>query len=326
VGRLVEVSSPPHGSQAPPVALFVYRRHHELERTLQCLRDCGVQSLHVFSDGAADPEAARDVELVRDRLAGIDWIDAKLVEHPVNLGLSRSIRSGLDGLFREHETVVVIEDDVCVAPEFYDYARSALAHYREEPHVAGVTGLRYPFDPRPLQRYEFDVFHSPRFSSWAWATWRDRWQGFEFDLAVLRERIAASPGFDPARAGADMPGMIVAAVLDETLGGSWDVVCAANMLLQGTSFVTPTWNMVENSGLEHGTHADGAPAWELSWETRPPQWPPAPLRFASVGYDESVLAAYRRFFAGDLGGGPLRRTGGSIARWREARRLRSRFG
>ena len=255
-------------------------------------------------------------------LRGIDWIEPEILERRENRGLSRSIRDGLDRVFEDHGSAIVIEDDVCVAPGFYDYARLALGRYEDEPAVAGITGLRYPFSRDVLVDYPYDVFMSPRFSSWGWATWRDRWPAFEFDPAALRARIAGARAFDPAIAGADMAPMIEAAIVNETLGGSWDVACATNMLLDGRYFVTPTWNMVENSGLEHGTHADGAPQWELTWEEGPAGWPGAPLRFAPPVLDEGVLGEYRRFFAGDLTGGPLARSGAAIARWRAARRLR----
>jgi hypothetical protein len=315
------VSSPE--AQRPvraPVVLFAYRRHEQLARTLRCLRAGLIEKLYVFSDGPADPSAADDVELVRQLLRAIDWTEVELVEHPANLGLSRSVRSGLDRVFADHDAAVVIEDDVCVSPEFYDYACQALEHYRHEPRVAGVTGLRYPFDRRALDGYGYDVFHSPRFSSWAWATWRDRWHAFEFDPGTLRERIRASTGFEPDEAGADMAAMVLDAVVTERLAGSWDVVCATNMLLDHRLFVTPTWNMVENGGLEVGTHAHGLPSWDLAWESPPAHLGSGGVRFAPVALDERVLAGYRRFFSE---GGRLTRATGALSRWRTDRRLRS---
>ncbi len=87
------------GSVETPAALFVYRRHRELERTLSCLRAAGIERLYIFSDGPADALSAADVDKVRVRLAAIDWIEPTLIEHPQNLGLSRSIRTGLDRVF-----------------------------------------------------------------------------------------------------------------------------------------------------------------------------------------------------------------------------------
>ncbi len=277
-----------------PVALFVYRRHDLLPRTLECLREAGVDALYVFSDGPPDEAASADVQRVREGIAAINWITPVVFERERNFGLSESIRSGLDWLFERHDRAIVVEDDICVAPEFTAYARQALEHYRDTPAVAGVTGVRLPFNRRPLARYPYDVFQCPRFSSWGWATWGDRWRAFCFDAAELRREIEASTSFDPARAGADVPGMIQAAVVDETLHGSWDVVCNANMLLRGQYFVTPTWNMVENTGLASGTHSDRPPPWELHWE--PQHRPTREIRFAPVEESEPVLAAYRHFF------------------------------
>lgn len=309
-----------------PVALFVYRRHTQLPRTLECLRESGVRRLHVFSDGARDASDAQDVAQVRQVLRSVDWTEPVTVEHGENLGLSRSIGDGLDSLFETHEAVIVIEDDICVAPEFYDYARLALAHYEPARALAGITGLRYPFDRRVLRHYPYDVFLSPRFSSWAWATWRDRWQEFDFDADALRRRMGAADDFRPERAGADLPAMLHEAVVTESLGGSWDVMCAANMLLSGQYFLTPTWNMVENTGLSEGTHSSKAPPWELHWEQghRPDL---EEIRFCEPVPDETVLQEYRRFFARqDAGGGALTQARLAAARWRSTRRLRRAWG
>jgi len=91
----------------------------------------------------------------------------------------------LDWLFEGQEAAIVVEDDTCVAPEFYDY----------------------------------DLFFSPRFSSWAWATWRNRWQAFTFDRSFLRGQLAARKDLRPERAGAEMLWMIEHAVVDESRSG-----------------------------------------------------------------------------------------------------------
>jgi hypothetical protein len=318
----ITVRSEPSGVAPVPVALFVYRRHEQLPRTLDCLRAGGVEQLYVFSDGPRDAPAADDVARVRELVASLDWIEPITIERAENVGLSASIRSGLDQVFETHEATIVVEDDVCVAPEFYDYARLALRHYEGVELIAGVTGLRYPFDRAAFEGYPYDVFLSPRFSSWGWATWRDSWDGFCFDAASLRARIGTAESFRPERAGADMPGMIEAAVVSGTLTGAWDVFCATSMLLKDQYFVTPAWNMVQNTGLAEGTHADRAPRWELRWE--PDQRPRSNgIRFAPAEADEHVLREYRRFLARESAGrGALMHARVAAARWRTLRRLR----
>jgi len=320
------VSSESPGAVQVPVALFVYSRPRQLERTLECLRDGGVRELHVFSDGAKGEADAEGVAEVRRLLSGIDWTEPTVIERGENMGLSSSIRDGLDRLFQTHASAIVIEDDICVAPEFYEYASLALRRYEGERAVAGVTGMRCPFSRRAFDGYPYDVFMSPRFSSWAWATWRDRWREFDFDKSSLRRQIGAAAGFRPELAGADLPGMIHDAVVTESLKGSWDVVCAANMLLQGELFVTPAWNMVENTGLSEGTHASEDPPWQLRWE---PEHRPEPgaIRFAPPEQDEQVLQGYLQCFEHTAeGGSAIARARGSAARWRSRHRVRRAWG
>jgi hypothetical protein len=279
--------------------------------------------LYVFSDGARNEDDVEGVEKVREIVSTIDWTEPVVAAHEQNVGLSASIRSGMDSLLDVHDAAIVIEDDVCVAPEFYDYVRAGLWHYRDSERVAGITGLRYPFDRRVLADYPYDAFLSPRFSSWGWATWRDRWSEICFDRASLRRQISEAPAFEPERAGADMPGMVREAVVTETLTGSWDVVCAASMLLRGQYFLTPTWNMVENTGLDEGTHFDQAPHWELRWEPDHGPRPGGEIRFPPIETDERVLKEYRRFFAREgAGRGTLARARVAAARWRTMRRSR----
>ncbi|MCW3033861.1 MAG: glycosyltransferase and protein, partial [Solirubrobacterales bacterium] len=262
--------------------------------TLACLRGCGIGRLYVFADGPRNAGDTEGVAGVREVINGIDWTETVIVEHPENRGLSASIQAGLDMVFARHDAAVVIEDDIQVSPEFFAYACAALEHYASSQAVAGVTGLRLPFDPSVLTGYPYDVFLSPRFSSWAWATWRDRWQSFDFDAASLRRRIAAG-GLEARRAGADMPRMIDQAVVKETLGGAWDTFCATNMLLSGQSFITPAWNMVDYAGYEDGTHHSGEPDWKLHWEAERRPSSAEEIRFAPAEPDQRVLRAYLDF-------------------------------
>lgn len=271
-----------------PVVLFVYNRHQHLARTLDCLRNAGVTDLHIVSDGPRDEAALPGVKAVRNILRDIDWTSPSLVERPTNLGLSDSIRSGLAQVFEHHDRAIVIEDDVCVAPEFYEFMKHALTYYRDQPKIAGVTGLRFPFNRAVLRRHRYSVFATPRFCSWGWGTWKDRWRAFDFDAESLTAAITTSHSYDPDRAGGDLRGMISAAVLDQTLTGAWDVFCAANMLVRDEYFVAPVWNMVENTGFLDGTHFDAVPRWAPSWE---PGRTPKRILLGTDIFNEKIMRA-----------------------------------
>jgi hypothetical protein len=194
------------------------------------------------------------------------------VERDEHLGLSRSIRAGLDEVFAREERAVVIEDDIAVAPEFGRFVATALDRYAGEERVAGVTGVREPFARRWLRGHPYDAFMLPRFLAWGWATWAPAWRTFDFDADRLLERLRGA-SVRPQSGGADLAWMFRRTFVERTQTGAWDVYCMANMLLNDQLFVCPTWNMVENVGLETGTHLQST-RWRQPFE---PEYRPADL-------------------------------------------------
>lgn len=248
-----------------PTALFTYNRSQNLQRTLDCLKNNKIDILYIFSDGPKNEEDKQKIKEVRKILDQINWVKTEKFYQEENWGLSESVIFGVNKVFEKYDTIICIEDDVCVANEFYEYMKACLERYRDNAKIAGVTGLRYPFSRETFKNYSYDVFVAPRFSSWGWGTWRRFWETIDFN----RESIGKKIGFaklDTKPAGADMEGMIKA-LIDGSLHGGWDVYCGVTMLLNKQYFVYPTWNMVENTGLTEGTHSGPkAPPWRLRWE------------------------------------------------------------
>ena len=95
-----------------PVALFAYSRPDHLREALGCLRENGVPLVYAFSDGPGSPDKAPAVARVREMLREIDWCEVVLCERDTNLGLGRSILTGVSAVLREHQAAIVVEDDL----------------------------------------------------------------------------------------------------------------------------------------------------------------------------------------------------------------------
>jgi hypothetical protein len=250
-----------------PIALFAYNRPAHLAEALESLRGLSPPLLYVFCDGPRNTGEESAVAGVRALVEAIDWTDVRPVYRRQNLGLNRSIGEGLDAVFERHDRAIVIEDDVCVAPEFGAFAMACLDAYANEPRVAAITGMRYPFPLDAVGEYPYSAFFAPRFSSWGWATWRRAWQGFSRDVGEVAERVEAAGLRDHEMPG-DMPEML-RALRSGRLRGGWDVCLALSILAARQEVVWPTWNMVVNVGFESGTHAGSAPAWDPQFERAP---------------------------------------------------------
>jgi len=180
-----------HSSLAP-VALFVYKRPEHTQRTVGALRrnHLAQQSdLFVFADGAKNDASLKPVQAVRRFIRSIEGFKSvTIVERESNLGLSKSVITGVSQLCSEYGRVIAVEDDILTAPDFLTFLNSALERYAHEPKVFSVGGFNLPIVV-PAD-YSFDAFCSYRFMCWGWGTWRDRWEVTDWSVKDYPQFVA----------------------------------------------------------------------------------------------------------------------------------------
>jgi hypothetical protein len=279
-----------------PVAVFAFKRPDHLGHTLECLRAAGFRTLVGFSDGPRGPDDEEGVTRCREVLHAVDWADTEVVERPENMGSEASIVDGAARVLARSDRVLLLEDDMYVAPAYGPFVAAALDHYADEPRVAAVSGLRMPFSRRALRGYPYDALTLPRYFSWATAVWRRSWETFDFDRERLLARLRGSD-VRLETAGSDLPRMVRAALVDGTLRDAYDVGIAACLVLNGQVSVVPTWNMVLHEGYEHATHVAAPPRWtrHARWETDFQPESLDRLRFPPPEPDPRIVKAFRVF-------------------------------
>ena len=249
-----------------PIVLFAYDRPEHLRRTLNCLRVNRVPLIHAFSDAPKTSEKEAAVEQVRRMLRAVDWCELRLVERDRNLGLGLSVRTGVTDVFRQHEAIIVFEDDLVCVPGSYDWLCAAMERYREDPRVMSVTGWTHPrVTPSNIG---VQPYFDGRSECLVWGAWRRSWQGMERSaLEMIRE--CKAKGIDPCRYGADL----VAMAQEERTRNIWAVRFLYNHIRQGTLCLRPPWSMVEHIGFDaSATNSSGA-----SWIQNPPLRPCPPV-------------------------------------------------
>jgi hypothetical protein len=274
-----------------PVAVFVYKRPQHAAEALQHLVACPEAKntqIFVFSDGPRSSAEVPLVEATRDVVRSFAGQGIRLVEREANRGLAKSIIAGVTQLCSEFGRVIVLEDDLVVAPVFLDYMNSALERYRDEPRVVQITGYMHPVSISA----DTDAVLLPLTSSWGWATWERAWAKFdagpgpyltlkanrrlrrEFDLR------GAYPYFD---------------MLERQARGrvdSWAIRWYASTFLAGGLTLWPRWPLVHHGGFDgSGTHGGALvqrPPRELL-EARPVSVFPAPA------VNEPATESVRRF-------------------------------
>lgn len=298
-------------SAAVPVVLFAYRRADLLARTLDSLRANGVPRVYAYSDGPRDAGVEADVAAVRALLRRVDWTEIAIVERPRNVGVAASELGGISEVLAGHEEVIAVEEDLEFGPGTYEFLVAALAHYRDDPRVMGVTAWNHPRVTPP------DVTTEPyfcgRMSGLMWGTWRRAWTGVAAHTAAEFAARCAEAGIDVTRYGDDLRDSVV----HEEAYGMWDLRFNLHMLAERGLFLWPARSMVAHTGYEpRATNSPNAAGWEDAPVPAPAvsriRWPEvrehpgsAALwrRAVNAPPRPSLLARARRRMRGLWGGG-----------------------
>jgi len=176
-----------------PIVLFVYARPDHTRQTLEALAlnpEARDSLLYVFCDGPANEateETRARILQVRSIVREKSWCgEVRIVESEVNLGLAESIVNGVTKVVQKYGRVIVLEDDIALAPCALDYFNRALSMYENEERVFQVSGfmVKIPFRSKPTGFLRMTT-------SWGWATWSRAWQHYQSDGAELLRKVEA---------------------------------------------------------------------------------------------------------------------------------------
>lgn len=272
-----------------PVVLFAFNRPAHTRAVLEGLRAEAVPRLVAYVDGPRHDWDRPLVAKVRDLVEAVSWTEVVVRARERNLGLARSILSGVDEVLADHEAAVVLEDDCLPREGFYAFMVRALDRYRDEEGVGCVSGYG-PALPRP-DGVPYDGYLADRMSSWGWGTWRRAWEVRGADWDALRARLEdAAP--DLSTLGVDLRRYLEPDAPERVGRDVWTPLWLFPLYLRGMRTLWPFGSYVENigrdgSGVNSGAVAGGAsPAPAV-----PPdafRFPPADFRYRRV---ETALAA-----------------------------------
>ncbi len=243
-----------------PVILFVYNRIEHAQKTIEALKavDQADQiSLIIYSDGPTSDQADKQkVEQVRSYLRLLQrdhpFSTTALNEREENLGLARSVISGVTEVLARWDSVIVLEDDIVVSVPFYEVMNQLLNEYKEDSQVNSISGYMYPV---AIPRESSDFFLMKRASSWGWATWRDRWEQVDWAISDYDEFMSSK---DLQRrfneGGEDLTPMLIK--WKKGKNDSWAIRWCYHQCRTHTYGIFPKNSMVVNIGNDGtGTHS-----------------------------------------------------------------------
>lgn len=176
-----------------PVIVFAYNRPDHLSTVLQALsknRGAANHDLYIFVDGPKTEEGKpKQDEVVKAAKKYKDGFfkSVKLTVSERNKGLARSVISGVTSVIEKYGCAVIVEDDSVSSPGFLEFMNSALEYYKNDPTVWSIGGYTVPVSIP--SDYKYDIIKTQRASSYAWATWLDRWNKIDWELGDYKKFI-----------------------------------------------------------------------------------------------------------------------------------------
>jgi hypothetical protein len=136
----------------------------------------------LISDGPRPKRAGEGEEVAacRELVAQIDW-ECNVFRNYAdqNLGCRQRVISGLDWVFSQVDSAIILEDDCVPNPDFFRFTDELLHRYEKDESVGAVCGTNAL--EKPTLTYG-SYFFSKMPAIWGWATWARVWT--EYDGAV----------------------------------------------------------------------------------------------------------------------------------------------
>lgn len=238
-----------------PVALFVYNRPRHTQRTVEALlanRGASDTVLHIFSDASRSPKDESGVMAVRryiENIRGFKEIICTFREK--NVGVAKSITSGVSQLCEEHGRAIVLEDDLVTSPYFLQFMNDALECYKNDEKVMHVSGFTYPTKSNALTPTFF--FRVPL--CWGWGTWSRAWKKFRRDVGVI-DRFSQKM-INEMNVGGSYDFWRQMLQNRDGLIDTWFIFWYASVFLEGGTALFPAKSLVNNIGHDGtGVHCD----------------------------------------------------------------------
>jgi hypothetical protein len=235
-------------SQAP-VVIFAYNRPEHLRNCLDSLlinHNSDKTELFVNIDGPRNEyDQEMNIQCVSVVSEYNSFKNIEIWQNETNFGLSRSVLTGTQRIFGIYSSAIFIEDDLIVSPYFLKFMNEGLNVYNSNSKVASIHGYQYPIT---------DTLECPVFlrgaDCWGWATWKDRWDGCQFDAKKLLQRIQYLGLADTFDLDKTIENTKMLSDNIDRKNDSWAIRWHAEMFLSEKYTIYPPRSLVQNMGSD----------------------------------------------------------------------------
>jgi hypothetical protein len=172
-----------------PILFLIFNRPDLTEKVFGQIRKIRPKQLFIGADGPRKDKPGEDEKCQATRQLVLDMIDwdceVKTLFREENLGCGLAVSQAITWFFEHVEMGIILEDDILTDTSFYSFLSQMLKCHSSDQNVLFVSGSNFQLG---YHRGDGDFYYSKFPNTWGWATWKDRWELFNFDLEI-NERL-----------------------------------------------------------------------------------------------------------------------------------------
>jgi hypothetical protein len=203
--------------------------------------------------------------------------------------LARNIIDGVTTQINRYGRVIVLEDDLIVAPYFLRFMNDALEAYKDEPRVGHIQACDFTQDPTLPE-----TFLIKWTGSWGWATWDRAWKHFnpngkELLQELERRKLTYTFDFNGKYGFTRMLRRQI-----EGKNNSWAIRWNASLFLKDILSLNVGRSLVQNEGFDgSGTNCGGGGLYASNLHLQ--ELPVIPI--APIEENQAARQAFVRYYA-----------------------------
>jgi hypothetical protein len=241
-----------------PVVFIVFRRPETTKVVFEEIRKASPTKLFIISDAPRNG-IYNDIEkcnVVRNIVENVDWncvVKRNYAEK--NMGCGPRVASGLNWVFNQVESAIILEDDCLPCQAFFRYCEELLKRYWDDTRIMHISGTRWnpEFDIGP-----YSYIFSQYAHIWGWATWKRAWQTYDYKITSwkkIREQIKDYIVFKSKAEERRWFNNWDKISADPDYKNAWSFQWQYNIYMNNGLCINPKENLISNIGSE-GTRSN----------------------------------------------------------------------
>lgn len=238
-----------------PVLLLTWKREKEIKLILNILKKINAINIYINSDGCefSESKSKQKDKIIQTRnsiLKNIDWeCKVHLKFNNKNLGCKQSVISGINWLFENEESGIILEEDCIPNESFFHFCAALLAKYENNKDIGCITGVNF----QNGQKVSNSSYYFSKYNHcWGWATWKKSWDLFDADMSfwpIMQNQKNWS--IDPLMRKEERKYWVdIFESSYQNYFDSWAYPWLASLWYRNKLTITPEYNLVSNVGFD----------------------------------------------------------------------------